>query len=84
MSLPPIESSVTIITGASSGIGRAAAREFARAGARVVLASRNEARLQDLAAEISAWPASAALSSSLAAPLVVRADVTQVSGFTAR
>ena len=71
MSLPPIEGSVTIITGASSGIGRAAAREFARAGARVVLASRNETRLQDLAAEISAFP------SGLAAPLVVRADVTR-------
>jgi NAD(P)-dependent dehydrogenase (short-subunit alcohol dehydrogenase family) len=48
MSLPDIEGAVTIITGASSGIGRAAAVEFARAGARVVLASRNEAKLREL------------------------------------
>jgi NAD(P)-dependent dehydrogenase (short-subunit alcohol dehydrogenase family) len=66
-----------MITGASSGIGRAAAREFARAGARVVLASRNEARLRDLAAEISALPATAALPRGPAAPLVVPADVTR-------
>ncbi|HEY3176519.1 MAG TPA: SDR family oxidoreductase [Candidatus Polarisedimenticolia bacterium] len=48
MSLPRIEGAVTIVTGASSGIGHAAAREFARAGARVVLASRNEPKLREL------------------------------------
>ena len=43
---------VVFITGASSGIGRATAIEFARAGARVVLAARSEDKLRDLAQEI--------------------------------
>ena len=46
---------VAIITGASSGIGRATARLFGRHGARVVIAARRKAELdslrQDLAAE---------------------------------
>lgn len=37
------------ITGASSGIGAALAREFAKRGARVVLSGRNEARLRAVA-----------------------------------
>ncbi len=43
---------VTIITGASQGIGRATAQLFAQAGARVVLFSRSAARLEEIAAEI--------------------------------
>jgi len=43
---------IVFITGASSGIGRATAIEFARAGARVVLAARSEDKLHDLAREI--------------------------------
>lgn len=44
---------VVIITGASSGIGRAIALMFAEKGAVVVLASRNEKALNSLRAEIS-------------------------------
>ncbi len=38
-----------IITGASSGIGAAAALEFAKKGARVVLAARSKQRLREMA-----------------------------------
>ncbi len=43
---------VAIITGASSGIGRAAARLFAEAGARLVVGGRDQTRLDDLVIEI--------------------------------
>lgn len=45
---------VVIVTGASSGIGRATALEFARQGSRVVLAARSAERLAELEKEISA------------------------------
>ena len=41
-----------IVTGASSGIGRAIALEFARRGARVALAARSETALHEVAREI--------------------------------
>ena len=48
------EGVVVVVTGASAGIGREAARAFAREGARVVAAARREERLQELLAEIEA------------------------------
>ena len=45
---------VVVITGASSGIGEAMAREYAKMGARVVMAARREEELKRIAQEIEA------------------------------
>jgi NADP-dependent 3-hydroxy acid dehydrogenase YdfG len=47
-----IQDKVVIITGASSGIGEATAKELSSKGAKLVLAARREDRLQKLQAEI--------------------------------
>ena len=47
-----MQGKVVMITGASQGIGAAAARVFAAAGAQVVLLARSEAKIAALAAEI--------------------------------
>jgi short-subunit dehydrogenase len=54
-----IQGKVVVVTGASSGIGEATAREFGRQGARVVLAARRVNRLESLAKEINAMGAGA-------------------------
>ena len=56
------------ITGASSGIGRAMALEFAREGAHVALSARRADRLDELASEIEAMDRQA---------LAIPCDVTQ-------
>src|SRR5215831_2085106 len=48
-----LEKKVAIVTGASRGIGAARAHLFAQEGARVVLASRNEAELSKVAEEVN-------------------------------
>ena len=50
--MPDFTGRVVLITGASSGIGAALAREVARRGAAVVLFARREERLQEVAAAI--------------------------------
>ena len=44
---------VVIVTGASSGIGEATAREFALNGSKVILAARSESRLDQIVGEIN-------------------------------
>lgn len=48
-----LQDKVVMITGASSGLGRELAREFAREGCNVYLAARNEEKLRQLADEIA-------------------------------
>ncbi|MBL8057088.1 MAG: SDR family NAD(P)-dependent oxidoreductase [Anaerolineales bacterium] len=63
--MPPRDLSglTVLITGASSGIGAAAARAFIQAGAQVALTARRADRLRALADELgpAAWPAAADL-----------------------
>ncbi|WP_119389267.1 SDR family oxidoreductase [Taklimakanibacter lacteus] len=51
--MPSLADKIAIITGASSGIGRAAARLFAAEGARLVLCARGKAELAATADEIT-------------------------------
>lgn len=66
-----IKGKVVIVTGASSGIGEATARQFGREGAKVVLAARRVDRLQALAQEIAALGTGAET-------LVVQADLSKL------
>ena len=50
--MKPLLGKVAIVTGASQGIGRAIALEFARQGADVAITARNHDKLADLAGEI--------------------------------
>src|SRR5512132_1808928 len=70
---PTLDGKVAIITGASSGIGEATAREFARGGAITVLAARRIERLQRLQHEIEEMGGQA---------LAVQTDLTDVDQIT--
>lgn len=61
----PLEGTVALVTGASSGIGEATARKLAELGAAVSLVARRKERLEKLASEISSRT------------LVLETDITQ-------
>ncbi|MBB4689558.1 SDR family NAD(P)-dependent oxidoreductase [Amycolatopsis jiangsuensis] len=64
---------VALVTGASSGIGRATVRRLTDAGAAVALAARRADRLEELAAEVRAEGGTA---------IVIAADLTDASAAT--
>ena len=66
-----VKGKVVIVTGASSGIGEATAREFGKEGAKVVLAARRVDKLQTLADEINKMGTGAE-------SLVVQADLSKL------
>ena len=62
-----LDGQVAVVTGAGRGIGRAIALAYAREGARLALAARNEAELEETAAAVSELGGEA---------ITVRTDVT--------
>jgi len=66
-----IKGKVVIVTGASSGIGEATARQFGREGAKVILAARRVDKLESLAQEIVSM-------NTGAETLVVQADLSKL------
>lgn len=71
--LMDLANKVAVVTGASSGIGRATALAFARAGARVAAVGRDRESLRALATEMGALP------SVGPPPIVIVADVTDAA-----
>lgn len=71
-----MQGKVVVITGASRGIGAAAARVFAAAGARVAMLARSTAAVEGLAAEIG--PQALALGCDVADAQAVQAAVDAV------
>jgi NADP-dependent 3-hydroxy acid dehydrogenase YdfG len=70
-----IEGKIVVITGASSGLGAAAARRLASEGARVVLGARRADRLQSLVDEIQA---AGGVALSVPIDVTQRADVQRL------
>src|SRR6201997_3837571 len=73
------EGKVALVTGGTSGIGKAAAIAFARAGAKVVLSGRREKEGAQVAAEIKKLGGDAAF---IRADIVKDADVKAMVDFT--
>lgn len=74
--LKKLNKQVMVITGASSGIGLATARRAAKAGARLVLAARNDAALAKIVRDIRAKGGTATY---VAADVSRRADVEKIA-----
>jgi NADP-dependent 3-hydroxy acid dehydrogenase YdfG len=66
--LKPVEEQVVTLMGASSGIGREAALQFAKRGAKVVVSARGEEELNSLVDEIYSLGGSAVAISSSTRP----------------
>jgi NAD(P)-dependent dehydrogenase (short-subunit alcohol dehydrogenase family) len=77
--IPDQHGRVAIVTGANSGLGLVTARELARAGARVVLASRSSEKGRDAASKI----ASAAPGADVQPAVLDLADLASVRAFAA-
>lgn len=79
MSHPPFKEKVILITGASSGIGRAIAAACARQGAHVGLLSRNGDKLRDIEQQLSSQPGQhLALPTDVRDPVAVQRAVNSV------
>jgi NAD(P)-dependent dehydrogenase (short-subunit alcohol dehydrogenase family) len=77
--IPNQRGRVAIVTGANSGLGLVTARELARAGARIVLASRSSEKGRDAASSI----ASAVPGSDVSPAILDLADLDSVRAFAA-
>jgi NADP-dependent 3-hydroxy acid dehydrogenase YdfG len=78
-----LEGRRVLVTGASSGIGRATVRACAAAGARVALLARRFDRVAALAAEVSGAPIAADLRDPIAAAAAVDEAASHLGGLDA-
>src|SRR6185295_12472466 len=75
-----LQGKVVIVTGASSGVGEAAARQFAKAGAKVVLAARSTGKIEALAREIGGLAVSTDVTRRADLEALVQATVDAFGG----
>ncbi len=71
---------VALVSGASQGIGRAVAQKMVRAGAEVVLLSRNSSALEELAKELAKELAHGSGGPALFSPRVFAQDLSDLEG----
>lgn len=71
MAAPVMRGEICVVTGATSGIGRATAIGLAKSGARVVIVARNASKAAEVVAEIASLPGATKAE-------VVLADLTEM------